>query len=69
MEWSDTEEVLFLFEVDVNGCDSPQIVATNPNGGSMNFPRMVALSDTIFLALTYPMPDGTDTIRVLRSTE
>ncbi len=69
LEWSGTEEVLFLCEVNANGCDAPQVVATNPNGGSMNFPRMVALGDTIFLALTYPMPDGTDTIRVLRSTE
>jgi hypothetical protein len=50
------------------GCISSQRLAVNSEGNSMNFPQMAATSEGIYVVWTQPLPDGSDTIRMMRST-
>ncbi len=38
------------------GCSKSQVITRNDAGGLINFPRMVAVGDSIFIAWTQPLP-------------
>lgn len=66
VEWEGSDEHLVLCEATPEGCRNTTRVATNSAGASVNFPRLVATGTAIYLAWTRPLPDGTDTIRMIR---
>jgi hypothetical protein len=67
VEWQGSDEILLVCQATDKGCISSQILAVNSEGNSMNFPQTAATSEGIYIAWTQPLPDGRDTIRLLRS--
>jgi len=59
VEWNDDGEVLLVCRVRPDaGCDTPQTVTLNNEGGSINFPRMARTRDGIYLAWYHPGQDA-----------
>ncbi len=67
VEWQGSDEALLVCRATVDGCISSHRLTLNSEGSSMNFPQMAATSDGIYVAWTHPLPDGSDTIRMMRS--
>lgn len=67
VEWERSEEVILVCHVTADGCDTPRRLAANSEGSSVNFPRMAVSEDGFYIAWTQPLPDGSDTIRMLKS--
>ena len=67
VEWRDSDEALIVCRATRNGCTSLRRLVLNSEGRSINFPQMAATTDGIYVAWTHPLPDGTDTIRMMRS--
>lgn len=67
IEWQGSDEILLVCQVTDEGCINSQRLAVNSEGNSMNFPQTAATSEGIYIAWTQPLPDGRDTIRLLRS--
>ena len=67
VEWQGSDEILLVCQATDKGCISSQRLAVNSEGTSMNFPQTAATSEGIYIAWTQPLPDGRDTIRLLRS--
>lgn len=66
VEWTGNDETLLLCRLGADGCLSTWEVAVNSSTGSMNFPQIAATSEGFYIAWTHPLPDGGDTIRMLR---
>lgn len=67
IEWQGAGEALVVCRATAEGCAGSHRLAVNTEGRSMNFPQMAATQEAIYIAWTQPLPDGTDTIRMLRS--
>ncbi|WP_160763689.1 exo-alpha-sialidase [Kangsaoukella pontilimi] len=67
VEWQGSSEVLLVCHVTADGCGKTHRLVENSEGSSMNFPQMAATADGIFVAWTHPLPDGRDTVRIMRS--
>ncbi|MDU8913390.1 sialidase family protein [Aestuariicoccus sp. MJ-SS9] len=67
VEWQGKAEALLLCRVTTDGCHDTRTLALNAEGNSMNFPKMAATREGLFVAWTQPLPDGRDTIRMLRT--
>lgn len=67
VEWQGSDEALLVCRATVDGCISSHRLTLNSEGNSMNFPQLAATSDGIYVAWTHPLPDGSDTIRMMRS--
>ncbi len=67
VEWDGQDEALLICRATTSGCESTRRIAVNAEGNSMNFPRMAMTSDGLYLAWTQPLPDGSDSIRMVRS--
>lgn len=65
VEWVGADEVLFVCLATEDGCISTRHVAENTAGGSVNFPKVAATTERIYLAWTQPLPDGSDTIHLI----
>ena len=61
VEWTSTGEALLVCRArPESGCSEPQVITLNDAAGGMNFPRMVLVSDSIYIAWTQPV-DGKST--------
>ncbi len=67
VEWDGPNEIILICRVTTDGCTGSQRLAVNIEGSSVNFPQMAATTEDIYIAWTQPLPDGTDTIRMVRS--
>lgn len=67
VEWQGSDEILLVCRATNQGCINSQRLAVNSEGNSMNFPRMAATTEGIYFVWTQPLPDGSDTIRMMRS--
>ena len=67
VEWQDADEALMACHVTPDGCDGPHRLAVNSEGNSINFPQIESTPDGVYFVWTQPLPDGRDTIRMLRS--
>ena len=67
VEWTEGKEALFLCRVHRDaGCISRELLATNSEGASVNFPRMARLGRDVYLAWTQPDANG-DSIVIRRA--
>ena len=67
VEWTEGNEALYLCRVHRDtGCISPEILAINSAGASVNFPRMAQLGRDVYLAWTQPDENG-DSIAIRRA--
>lgn len=67
VEWQGADEVLLVCRATPDGCDGPHRLAVNSEGNSINFPQIAATPDGLYVAWTQPLPNGRDTIRMMRS--
>ena len=67
VEWHGADEALMICDVTPDGCDAPHRLAVNSEVNSINFPQIASTPDGIYVAWTQPLPDGRDTIRMMRS--
>jgi len=66
VEWKETDEILMVCRAIPEGCIESFELAVNSAGSSINFPQMAATPEGIYIAWTHPLPDGSDTIRMLK---
>lgn len=67
LEWTGSDERLFVCRATPGGCAETQEVVVNSEVDTINFPQMAATREGIYLAWTQPLADGSDTVRMLRS--
>ena len=67
VEWNGQEEVLLICRMMTDGCESVLELASNSEGSSINFPKLAATPEALFIAWTQPLAGGGDTIRMLRA--
>ena len=67
VEWQGADEVLLICHVTQDGCVAPHRLVVNSEGNSINFPQIASTPDGVYFAWTQPLPNGSDTIRMLRS--
>jgi hypothetical protein len=67
VEWEGAAEHLFICEATRAGCLDRERVAINSAGASVNFPKLAATPDGIYLAWTQPLANGEDSVRMVRS--
>ena len=66
LEWQDDDEVLLVCRaVEGRGCVKRQVLARNASASSMNFPRMVQIGRSVYLAWTAPLNASRSTVTVL----
>lgn len=68
VEWKEPDEILMVCRAIPVGCIGSYELAVNFGGSSINFPQMAATPEGIYVAWTHPLPDGSDTIRMLKSS-
>jgi hypothetical protein len=68
VEWKELEEVLMVCWATPEGCIGSYELVANSEGNSINFPQMAATPEGIYIAWTHPLPDGSDTVRMLKSS-
>ena len=67
VEWQGTDEVLLVCHVTPDGCGSTNQLTVNSERNSINFPQMASTPEGFYVAWTQPLPNGHDTIRMMKS--
>ena len=58
VEWTEAGEVLYACRTHpVTGCTAPQVIVTNRQAGTIDFPRMAQGRDGVYIAWTQPLAD------------
>ncbi len=66
VEWPDEGEALMVCRANADGCLSTQRLTLSTQDNPINFPRIAATHESVYIAWTQPLGDGSDTIRMMR---